>query len=164
MQPEFVSGTLFLEAAWATGVLLVSVLAAWFVHLGMRGFQRRLEKRSQKTALVPPFIGSFAKPLFLIIVFEGLLLALSSLSFTESWRDVLGKTGIAGLIIIITYGLARSEGVVLNWYLRRVRVRQSLIRLIRRFTVLFIYVIGVLVLLDYFDISITPMVAGLGIG
>lgn len=164
MQPEFVSGSLFLEVAWAAGILLVSVLAAWFVLLGMRGFRRRLEKRLKKTALVPPFIGSLSKPIFLIIIFEGLLLALSSLSYTESWRDILGKAGIAGLIVIITYGLARSEGVVLDWYLRRARVRQSLIRLIRRITVLLIYVVGVLVLLDYFNISITPMVAGLGIG
>ena len=163
MQPDFISGTPLLEIAWAIGIFIVSTLIAWLVHLVMRSFRRRLIKRSARNALFPPFINSLTRPLFLIIVFEGLLLAISSLSIADNWRETLGKIGLAGLIFLITYGLARSEGVVLEWYLRRVRVRQSLIRLIRRITVMLIYVIGILVLLDFFDISITPMVAGLGI-
>ena len=44
------------------------------------------------------------------------------------------------------------------------RVDEGLVRFLRRTIMLFIYILGVLVLLDYLNISITPIIAGLGIG
>lgn len=163
MQPEFVSGSPFLEAAWAVGIFLISFLLAWLILMGMRRARRRLEGRG-RTAFLPQLLQSLSRPIFLLIVVEGLILALSSLSYLAPWSDGLVKASISVAIVLVTYAIARSGGVLLAWYLRRARVRQSLIRLIRRFALILVYVIGLLVLLDYHEISISPLIAGLGIG
>ncbi len=163
MPPRFVLGSPLLEVAWAIGILLVFLLGAWAIRLGMRRIQGKLQKRDKAT-LSSQLSESLSRPFFLLIVSEGLLLALSSLSYLAPWRPVLGKVSIAVVIVLATYGLARTGGVVLVWYLRKVKVRQSLIRLVRRITILLVYVGGILVLLDYLEISITPMIAGLGLG
>jgi small-conductance mechanosensitive channel len=68
------------------------------------------------------------------------------------------------VIIFVTYGLAQNGRILLGWYLGRVKVRQSLVRLVQRVTILLVYVAGLLVLLDYLGIPISPMIAGLGLG
>jgi len=158
MQPEFE------EVAWAVGIFLVSVLVAWLILFAMRRAQQKMKQRVRKPTLFPQLLQSLSRPLFLLVVFEGLILALGSVSYLVTWRDSLVKVSIAVVIVLATYALARIGSVLLAWYLRRVRVRHSLIRLAQRISILLIYVGGLLVLLDYLEISITPMIAGLGLG
>jgi len=73
-------------------------------------------------------------------------------------------------IIVATYAVARIGGVLLVWYLRSRTIRrkalvdEGLTRFLRRIMVLIIYAIGVLIMMDYLGIRITPILAGLGIG
>jgi len=163
MQPDFITGSPWLETAWAAGIFIVSVFIAWLVLIGLRYMAGRIKGRA-RTNLSPQLLLSFSRPLFILIVAEGIILALSSVSYLESWRDNLGKVSIAVIIILITIGLAQGGARLLDWYLRRVRVRQTLSRLAQRITVIVILLIGLLVLLDYLGISISPLIAGLGIG
>ncbi|MFC2034916.1 mechanosensitive ion channel family protein [Chloroflexota bacterium] len=162
MPPKFIAGSTLLEVAWSVGILLVFVLGAWLILLGVRRVQRRLKKRGRAT-FASQLLQSLARPLFLLIVFQGLLLALSNLPYLAPWRTVLARGSVAVAIVLITYALARGGSVLLVWYLRRGRVRQALIHLLRRVAVLLVYVVGLLVLLDYLGISISPMIAGLGL-
>jgi len=163
MLPQFVSGSPLLEGVWAGGVLIASVLVAWLVLLSMRYARRRLEKQRRATH-IQQLLQHLSRTIFLLVVSQGLLLALSSLSYLAPWSSYLGKAAITFVIIIVTYGLAQSGRLLLGWYLHRVKVRQSLVRLVQRVTILLVYVVGLLVLLDYLGISISPMIAGLGLG
>ncbi|MFC2071027.1 mechanosensitive ion channel family protein [Chloroflexota bacterium] len=170
MQPEFFSGSLFLEISWAVIILIIFILAAWLIRSGVRYIEHRLEKRTNKPILFPKLLESIIRSLFLLIIAEGLLLALGSLSYLTSWSDILGKSKIAIIIVLVTYALTQSAGEFLSWYLRsrvvrrKARVDEGLIRFMKRIMAIIIYAIGILVLLDYFSISITPIIAGLGIG
>ena len=163
MLPQFASGSPLWESVWAVGVLIASVLVAWLVLLSMRYARRRLEKR-RKSTHIQHLLQRLSRTIFLLVASQGLLLALSSLSYLAPWRPYLGKAAIAFLIILVTYGLAQSGRLLLDWYMRRAKIRQSLIRLVQRVTILLVYVGGLLVLLDYLGISISPMIAGLGLG
>ena len=168
MQPDFISGSPLYEALWAVGILLISALVAWLVLLGMRFAERRL-KRAKSKAL-PRFLESISRPIFVLIIAEGLVYALSSLSWLEKWRPYFLKASIALIIILVTWGLARGFGELLAWYMTSRRIRRKtavdpgFVRFLRRVTTLVIYLLGVLILLDYFDIAITPIIASLGIG
>ncbi|MFC2072843.1 mechanosensitive ion channel family protein [Chloroflexota bacterium] len=170
MPPQFVAGSPLLEAAWAVGILLVFALIAWLILLGIRRVERKLEKRVKKPTLFPQLLESLTRPVFLLITSHGLLLALSSVSYLAPWRPVLGKISVAVVIILVTYSLAQTGGALLAWYLRgrtvrrKARADEGLISLLRRITMIITYVIGILILLDYLDISITPLIASLGIG
>lgn len=169
MQPQFVSGSPLLEAAWAVGIVLISILVAWFVRLGMRWGEEKLNERLKST-LRSQLLESLSRPIFFLLVLEGLILALSSVSYLAAWRTGLGTVRIAVVIALVTYALARTGGVLLVWYLygrrirRKARIDESLVNLLRRFMVIIIYIIGILLLLDYLKISITPLIASLGIG
>ncbi len=163
MLPQFVSGSPLLEGIWAGGVLIASVLVAWLVLLSMGYVRRRLQKQ-RKAAHIQQLLQYLSRFVFLLVVSQGLLLALSSLSYLAPWRPYLGKAAISFVIILVTYGLAQSGRLLLGWYLRRAKIRQSLVRLVQRVTILLVYVVGLLVLLDYLGISISPMIAGLGLG
>ena len=80
MPPQFVSGSPLLETAWAVGILLVFTLGAWLILLGMRRVERKLEERVKKPTFFPQLLESLSRPVFLLIVSQGLLLALSSLT------------------------------------------------------------------------------------
>jgi len=161
--PEFASGSPLLEGMWAGGILIAFVLGAWLAMLIMRYVGRRFKKQ-RKATIITQLLQRLSKPIFLLVASQGLLLALSSLSYLAPWRSYLGKASIAFVIILVTYGLALSGRLLLGWYLPRVKVRLSLARLIQRATVLLVYIGGLLVLLDYLGISISPMIAGLGLG
>lgn len=169
MPPQFVSGSPLLEALWAVGIVLVFALGAWLIFLGMRLFHNRLRKKSRET-LSSQLLGSLYRPVVLLVMLQGLILALSSITYLETWRPVLVRTSVAVAIVLVTYGVARSGSVLLVWYLRSRSVRrkanidEGLIRFFQRFMIIIIYVFGILILLDYLNIAITPIVAGLGIG
>ena len=104
-----------MEVAWAVGMLLVSALVAWLILLGMRRAQRKLEKRVKKPTLFPQLLQSLSRPVLLLLVSQGLLLALSSLSYLVTWRAVLGTASGAVGIVLATYARARIGGVLLAW-------------------------------------------------
>lgn len=170
MQPQFASGSLLLEVGWAIVVLLNSILLAWFVRLAMRYREHRLKQKLLKSTLSSQFLESLSGPVFLLLVSEGLLLALGSISYLAILSTGLVIFRIAVVIVLVTYALAHTGGVLLTWYLRsqrdrgRVHIDESLINLLRRFLVIFVSIVGILVLLDYLSISITPLIASLGIG
>ena len=162
MRPQFVD-TPLLEAAWAVGILLVSAIVAWLILWGMRRGQRKLQK-GVKPTLPSQLLESLSRPVLLLVISQGLIVTLSSVSYLASWSNNLRIASIVVAIALVTYALSRTGGVLLVWYLRRAKVRQSLIRLVRRFAIIVIFLAGLLVLLDYLGISISPLIAGLGIG
>ncbi|MDP2731113.1 MAG: mechanosensitive ion channel family protein [Dehalococcoidales bacterium] len=169
MQPQFVIDSPLLEAAWAVGLLLVSALVAWLVLLGIHRQERKLEKGSKAT-LSSQLLESLSRPVFLLIVSQGLLLSLSSVSYLAGWRPVLTKLSFVVLIVLITYSLTRTGSLLLGGYFhsrairRKVRLDEGLIRFLQRLLVIAVYALGFLILLDYLKISLTPFIAGLGIG
>ena len=169
MRPDFIEG-LFLEIVWAIGIFLVSVLIAWIILLSVHYIDRRLEKQSRKPVLFAQLMESLTRPIFLVIILEGLLLALSSITSIEQWSDILGKARIVLIIILLAYALVRIGGVLLSWYLttnrvrRAARIDEGLVRFLQRILSIIVYAIGILIILDYLNISITPIVAGLGVG
>jgi len=113
---QFASGSPLLEGLWAGGVLIAFILVAWLVQLSMGYIRRKLGKRP-KAALIRQLLQSLSRPISLLVISQGFLLALSSLSYLAPWRSYLGKAAIAFAIILVTYGLARSGRLLLGWYL-----------------------------------------------
>ncbi|UCD08363.1 MAG: mechanosensitive ion channel family protein [Dehalococcoidales bacterium] len=170
MQPDFVKDSLLLEIGWAAAMLAMSIVLAWIVVKIVRFFQHRLEHHRRKTDLAPQLVQSIARPLLFFIVTDGLLMALGSLSCMQQWTEILGQIGKIVLIAGITYALANILGSLLTWYMRSLRARrkarldEGLIRFVRRVLIILVFMIGVLIILDFLDIQISPIIAGLGLG
>lgn len=169
MQPQFITGSPLLESAWAVGIFCVSILFAWLILFSTRLLAKNIEQRF-KSNLITQILYSLSRAIFILLIIEGLLLALGSVSYLESWDNALIHTSVSVAIVFFTFGLGRTGGEILSWYLHRRRVKRkaridvSLINLMRRVIMIVICAIGLIVLLDYLEINITPFIASLGIG
>lgn len=168
MLPEFAEGSPLWESLWAVGVFLVYLLAAWLIYVVMRFIERKQERR--RTKLLPRLLRSLNRPIFLLIVTQGIIWALATPSYLVSWHPVLQDISIALAIIIAAYGLGKAIAAIIEWYMRsrgvrrKAKIDEGLVRFIRRIVLLAFYVLGALFLMAYFHIDLTPIIAGLGIG
>ena len=109
-------------------------------------------------------------PVSLLLYFQGPFLATTVIGPVEPWRSYLfngWKIVLIGLLAII---LARVVTYLFDWYGQsegnstRVILDRRLVPALRRFMVLGLYLLAGMLVLDQLGISITPLVAGLGIG
>ncbi len=167
--PQFIPETPLWESVWTAGVFVVSIVVGWLVIIVVGRIRRRLD-RQRRHLLLSQLLGSLSRPLFLLIFSQGILAALAAPTALDSWNAVIGRISVAAAIAVGVYAIGRVAGGILDWYSRsptvrkRARIDLSLARLLRRVTMLVVYVVGGLMLLDFLGVDITAAVAGLGIG
>jgi len=168
--PEFAEGSPLWESLWSIGVFLVYLLAASLIYLLMRYVERKLEGRRRRTRLIRQLISSLHKPVFLLIVTQGIIWALATPSYLFSWHPVLQEISIGVAIAIAAYGVGLVVAAIVEWYMRsrgirrKAQIDEGLIRFVRRILLISFYLVGLLILLAYYDVDITPIIAGLGVG
>jgi small-conductance mechanosensitive channel len=166
---NFNSGNTALEIAWAAGILLLSAVLAWLINYLAQYVGRRLTANKPESTLSITIEGA-VRPIIVLVLAEGVILALGSISALQSWHDELLKAAIGAVIIMITYGIARTAGSLLDWQLSKTRGRAKkqldagVASFLKRMAQLIIYAVGLLIFLDYLGIPISPLIAGLGIG
>lgn len=167
---EFLKGSpVIQQIIWFVLILLFSALIGWVVLILMRLAQRFFNKRKENS-IVSKFIGSLVKPVFILILVMGLLIGLSSFSFLVAFQGLIRQVRTTVIVIFGIYGLTRVLSVALDWYMssaafqRAAAIDEGVVRLIKRIMIGIVWVLGVLILLDYHSIAISPILAGLGIG
>lgn len=160
---------LLIETLWAVAIVVTAVILAWLISYASRIIKRRLaNKKGAGTFSVA--IDGAAIPLVILIVVEGIVLALMSISYLESWQDGLIKACIGAIIVVATYGIARISSSMITRYLTRLKERSArpldlgVAMFFKRITQIVIYAVGLLLLLDYLGVPISPLIASLGIG
>ncbi len=167
--PQFVKDSQVFQIIWAAGILVLAALLAWIVLFTMRRVARRFAKR-EKTVVVAQLMECLTRPVFILILLQGLLFSLRSLPVLQQWGAIFSQVGASIFIAIATYGIARILSVALEWYLstralrKEVTIDPGLVRFLKRILIAVIYTLGALILMDYLKISISPILAGLGIG
>lgn len=163
------NGDPILEVVWSGGIFLFSVLLAWFVNYASRLAKRKLSAKKLASTLFIA-IDSAVKPIATLIIIEGIILALMSITSLQSWHTGLEQARIGTIIIVATYGLVRIFGSLLTWQLTRMKEHAKkpldlgVAMFLKRIAQMIVYAVGLLLLLDYLSIPISPLIASLGIG
>ena len=167
---------------WDVALLVVAflsfVLLSYIVHFILDRIADSL-KRKQRAEVIEHLIGATYRPITLFFLVQGLLAVVVLLGTMERWQDAIGLDewltviyrvwGVLTLLLIASGG-ARALGVVLSWYGEHhaddegAILAPSLVNPLRRFANLAIYILAILLSLELLGISVTPLVAGLGIG
>ena len=177
MIPDFIKASDLWGPLYALGVFSVLLLAASVLQVVIQVVRRR-RSRTAPDALDVQILGAARGPVVLFVVILGLLggfltlTGLTSPTFDmlnglEIWvRRVWGVLVIAEVSVLVS----RLSQLLIAWYLRTVAARTSmdldakLLPPVRRILPLTIYSVGALVALDTLEVSISPLLAGLGIG
>ncbi len=162
-------GPLWLAAAGVSIFLIVTVLAILFNWLIFPLILRFT--RWTPTDLDTRLVRATRVPLTLAIVVLGGYLALTLPFDLSGGQQRLVNTiaSLMGLILGIM-AVAAAVGNALRWYEETVAPRtatnldQRLVPLLRRIAGALIYTLGALLILDHLGVSISPLIAGLGLG
>ncbi len=101
--------------------------------------------------------------LFLIMVLS-VYIGIELTDLPETWFAFTTKGIYLSIILAITMGLANVSGRLLAYFLKQVDLPISVTSLLLAVVKAVIYVIGVLIILNYLGISIAPLITALGVG
>lgn len=170
--------SLYLDIAALVVAFLFFVLLSYLVHFILDRVADSL-KRHQRAEVVEHLIQATYRPITLFFLVQGLLAVAVLLSTMERWQDAIGLDQWLNVIVrvwavltllLVAAGGARGLGVLLTWYGEHHAEEEGavlapgLVNPLRRFATLAIYIIAILLALELVGISVTPLVAGLGIG
>jgi small-conductance mechanosensitive channel len=151
-----------------SGISAGCILIGWFIFWFMRFVHRKTVKRG-KFKIVPEIMKRLSWPVFILLAIEGIYFSFKDLISLETWHEQVNKGNLAVIIVVATYIIVQWSIVLFNGYMhvqgmRKKALDEGLTVFIRRMMMVFIYAIGLLVLLDYIGVSISGLIAGLGIG
>ena len=177
-----IAGIAFGSTFWDVAVLVVAflffVFLSYLVHFILDRVADSLKRRSG-TDLIEDLIQATYRPITLFFLVQGLLAVAVLLSNMERWQNAIGLDSWLTVIVrvwgvltllLVAAGGARGLSVLLRWYGDNLAVQEgaviapNLINPLRRLVTLVIYVITLLLAMELLGISVTPLIAGLGIG
>ena len=173
---ELAGSTLFRGIA-AAAVFIIFILLALISRLLIRIFLKRIRRRDDPG--IPEIIlESMRGPFGFFLVSTGLLVGyllaigienpiLAQLSDT---KDLAIKIWKVSVILTATFTVAHVVDRLIDWYLLNIaestetKIDDTLLPTLRRVLPITIYAVGALVAIDSVGVSISPILAGLGIG
>ena len=173
---ELAESTLFRGIA-AAAVLIIFILLALISRLLIRFFLKRIRRRDDPG--IPEIIlESMRGPFGFFLVSTGLLVGyllaigienpiLAQLSDTKELAIKIWKVSV---ILTATFTVAHVVDRLIDWYLLNIaestetKIDDTLLPTLRRVLPITIYAAGALVAIDSVGVSISPILAGLGIG
>lgn len=173
---ELAESTLFRGIA-AAAVFIIFILLALISRLLIRIFLKRIRRRDDPG--IPEIIlESMRGPFGFFLVSTGLLVGyllaigienpiLAQLSDT---KDLAIKIWKVSVILTATFTVAHVVDRLIDWYLLNIaestetKIDDTLLPTLRRVLPITIYAVGALVAIDSVGVSISPILAGLGIG
>lgn len=145
------------------GVLLLTLLAAWAVRRMLFRGIRRMSVNS-KTHAGPILISSLRGPIMIWGLILGLHLATQTSQLPPRALHYIAKSLFVLWLISITIMLSQLLGNLVQHSGGRANGQMPATSLTKSLTQIFVAAIGLLILLNHLGISITPLLATLGVG
>lgn len=166
---QLLSEETVVEILYACGTLLLFVLISLVSNIFFNRVGRGLSKR-WGNQIGEQLIQVIRRPAQAIILIQGLILSTDHLNALEPWRSLIQTVWPVAIIGLGALMIARLGNQVLSWYGDNVDfnakddLTSRLVPAIRRMFSLTLYTIAGMLILDQLNISISPLIAGFGIG
>lgn len=166
---QLLSEETVLQTLYACGILLLFVLISLVSNIFFNKIGRGLSKR-WGNQIGEQLIKVIRRPGQAIILIQGLLLSTVPLNALDPWRIQIQMVWSVLIIGLGALVIARLGNQVLSWYGDNVdsnakdNLTSRLVPAIRRMFSLTLYTIAGMLILDQLNISISPLIAGFGIG
>jgi len=174
--PEFATDSALWGTIFAASVVGVGILLSFSVWFGFKEVLKRRRDPDPTDSHVPLdilLLTTLKGPVALILLGLGLLLGFLTLAETyeelsrvEQWTE---KIWAAVVILAASYLVAHTSNFVISWYIKSYSKRTGthlddlVLPIIGRVLPTTIYAVGTLVALNNLGLSISPVLAGLGI-
>lgn len=144
-------------------IIVGSIIFAKVFHFILIRYIKKITEKT-KTDIDNIILGIIKKPLYLLIILIGLYLALRSLSFFAPYISWLDKIFFVVFVLIVALVSSKILSVFMSRWFKVQKRFEKTPKLINKIVTIVIYLIALLMILAYFKIEITPLVATLGLG
>nr|QNO53363.1 large-conductance mechanosensitive channel MscMJLR [Methanosarcinales archaeon ANME-1 ERB6] len=144
-------------------ILISFLLLAKIVHFILVKYVGGLAART-KTDIDDIILKIVTKPVRILIMFAGLYFALKSLSDLEKYSAEMGGIFFVGSILLLSLIVSRILGVLVSHWLRVQKKYEKMPKLMGNVVAIVIYLMAFLMILDHFEIEISPLLAAFGLG
>ncbi|MFC1686179.1 mechanosensitive ion channel family protein [Nanoarchaeota archaeon] len=142
-------------------MLIVSFAFAQLVYYFLKTTIEGLVKKT-KTPLDDIFVHIVTTPIYYAIIFWGIYYALKSLTIISRYNGLVDKLFFVIAVALVAIVFARITDAFVNKWLR-VRNKRTP-RLVNKIMNSLIYLVAILMILQFFEVAITPLLATLGLG
>lgn len=152
----------------ALAILVIFFVLAKIVYIIFEKVLLRLAKKT-KTEIDDLIVEKIRNPLNFILLLIGVRLALVPIEFTTSYITTIEKLIYTIIILLVTLMVARIFSVLIDsWGTKFTKITKSdlddqLLGLAHKFSKIVVFIVGILVIFDYWGIAIGPFLASLGI-
>ncbi len=162
-QDMIISAEKLMQLVLPVSVFLITVIAGWILR---KIIFIRLARWSEKTETKfdDVVITAIKGPMIIWFAILGLYFALAVSKLPANIVDVIHKVLLALIIFSITIVLANIVGSLIKIYSAKVETALPVTSLTRHISKIVIFAIGILIILNSLGISITPILAALGVG
>ena len=144
-------------------VLFISIILAKAVQLLSTRYLKRIAEGT-KTQLDDVILKVITKPVFIFIILIGLNISLKLLPELIPYQNLLDMAFFILYSLGIAWIVSRLMSFFISGWLRVKKQYEKTPQLITKIISLIIYLLAILIILDHFQIEITPLVATLGLG
>ena len=151
--PWVVGGGVFV--VWVIALTIIVRIVYWRLH----AFARRT-----RTDIDDVLIGAMRAPVMIVVLVTGAVVAARIMPLTEEWKGIL-DLGVKVAVILAGVLFVDAIAKALLWkYSRRAEYIKSSASIVQTAIRTIIILLALLIILDTAGVSITPLVASLGVG
>lgn len=156
------------EALAAIFIFGLTVAVGWIAYYVFSHYFSRWAQKT-KTNLDDEILKSIRTMVVLLIITVGIYYALTSLSLIAPYEAELAKIFSVVQILLVAFAITRVTNVLVDWYATRQVGRQNeknnhLMFILKKAIQLVVYVMAFVVILYVFEIDLSGVVVGLGVG
>lgn len=144
-------------------ILISSLILSKVVHFILAIYLKAFAIRT-KTDIDDIILKIITKPLCIFIVFAGFYFALKSLSVLEKYSTMINGMFFVGTVLLLALMVSRIFGVLIGQWLRVQKKYEKMPKLMGNVVAVVIYLMAFLMIMDHFEIEITPLFAAFGLG
>jgi len=144
-------------------IVLGSTAGLFLLRRVLFGLLHRITGRTE-TRIDDMLVSGIRLPSLFFVIVLSAYIGIRLADLPESWLVYATKGVHLSIILTITMGLANVSDQLLAYGLKRAALPISVTSLLLAVVRAVVYIIGVLIMLNYLGISIAPLIAALGVG
>lgn len=144
-------------------ILIGGVVFAYISNFALRKYVKKITEKT-KNDLDDILLSLATKPIYVLIILIGLYIALKSLSLLANYSVWVDGAFFVVAVLVISLLMSKIISVLITRLLKVQKRFEKTPKLINKIITITIYLIAFLIILSYFNIEITPLIATLGVG
>ena len=149
-------------------IFALALVIAWIGHSLFKRYLCRWAKKTQ-TNLDDEILRNIRAPIFLLAILFGLYYGLVGIASLQAYSEEFATAFTVGQILVVTFIITRITNVLISWYAeesvkRGKHISNHILFVLKKVVQVVVYTFAFLIILWVFDINLSGVVVGLGVG